>query len=269
MSDQQVALEYMIRLRGLYSAIWSECIWQIADASESETKFIISDHPVTVYNRECGPRNVRWCRGANDPDIALQGSHTIFPLSMNKVLILTNLSWVRDPYQSAVKYRPNPNPFRSAIFNFMQIQILRHLNEQEVREINFVIKSRAYRYVAAAKEEWLYPDHHISKSHWNVFGDGWLFMPDPRPVSYGGDILIGWKDGTSSAFDQYGRRPWQSDYGNENRRQTNYDPLYRFKGEFAQKFGPKRRGRSFEMARLDPEFDNEKLHEYHLSLVKK
>jgi hypothetical protein len=33
----------------------SECIWQIADADASPTKFIISDHPVVTYNRALPP----------------------------------------------------------------------------------------------------------------------------------------------------------------------------------------------------------------------
>ncbi len=61
-------LNQMIQFRDIFSAIWGECVWPIADAKQSDTKFIISDHPVTVYNRRCGPRS-QWCRGFNDPDI--------------------------------------------------------------------------------------------------------------------------------------------------------------------------------------------------------
>ena len=267
--DHQVVMSHMISLRDLHSAIWTEGIWQIASASQSKTKFIISDHPVTVYNKECGPRNRRWCRGSNDPDIALHGTHTIFPLSPDKVLIITNSSWVKDPYQSAIKYRPNPAPFRQAIFKVMQTQTHRELNEQEVREINFIIKSRAFRYVAATNKEWLYPEETISKSNWNLFGNGYLLMPDPRPVNHGGELIIGHRDGSSTSFDQHGRRPWDPQYGNKSKRRVGYDPLYRFKGEFAQLFGPYRRGRSFSMANMDPEKDSDETHKYHLSLAKK
>jgi hypothetical protein len=91
--DRDKILALMLRIRDVYCAIWTECVWQIAGASDSNTKFIISDHPVTVYNRRCGPRS-QWCRGVGDPDIRYHGTHTIFPLSLDKVLILTNLSWV-------------------------------------------------------------------------------------------------------------------------------------------------------------------------------
>jgi len=265
--DQNTVLRTVVRLQQLFGAIWTEAVWLIADASQSATKFIVSDHPVTIYNRRCGPRS-QWCRGFNDPDIRFNASHTLFPLTLEKVLILTNLSWVRNPYQSEVGMRPNPNFFRGTVFNFTNIQTLRHLTEQEVREINFIIKSRAFRYIAAADEEWLCPERHVSKSDWNRFGGGYLLMPDPRGVTFGGEVFIGYGDGNVSHFDAYGRRPWQQDYGKEGKERTEFSTLYRFKGEFAHKFGPYRRGRSFNFVTLDPERDDDDFHNYHLSLYK-
>ncbi|HTD68388.1 MAG TPA: DUF4238 domain-containing protein [Candidatus Limnocylindria bacterium] len=266
--DKNAILSLMTQLRRLHCAIWTECVWLIADASKSETKFIVSDHPVTVYNRRCGPKS-QWCRGANDPDIRYHATHTIFPLSLEKVLILTNLSWVRNPYQSETGIRPNPNLFRGSIFNVLGVQILRSFSEQEVREINFIIKSRARRYIGAGKEEWLFPEKHVSKSNWNTYGHGYLLMPDPRDVTYGGEMYMGFSDGTSTAFDPYGRRPGQPDFGKESRENSEFDTLQRFQGEFARLFGPYRRGRSREIAELSPERDDEWYHQYHLSLEKK
>jgi hypothetical protein len=258
----------MIELGKMHCAIWTECVWLIADASKSNTKFIISDHPVTVYNRECGPKSSR-CRDANDPAVWLQGTHTVFPLSIDKVLILTNLSWVRNPYQSATRFRPNPNPWRGAMFKFTEVQISRHLSEQEVREVNFVIKSRAHRYVAAAKEDWLYPERYVSKSNWNKFGHGYLFMPDPRAIHWGGEILIGHRDGTASAFDEYGRRPWDPNYSKETKTGSEHDSLQWFQGEFAKLFGPYRRGRCMQALKIEDERDSDEFHQYHLGLQKK
>jgi hypothetical protein len=266
--DKSMILSLMIHFRQLFCAIWTECVWLIADASQSSTKFIVSDHPVTVYNRRCGPRS-QWCRGANDPDIRFHATHTIFPLSLEKILILTNLSWVRNPYQSETDTRPNPNLFRGALFNLLDVQILRHLSEQEVREINFIIKSRARRFIGAAKEEWLFPERHVSKSQWNTYGHGYLLMPDPRDVHFRGETFMGWDDGRSTAWDPYGRRPWERDFGKEGREQLEFQTLYRFKGEFARLFGPIRRGRSYEMGDLSRERDDDSFHQYHLSLEKK
>lgn len=263
--NHTLTLDRMLRLRRLHCAIWTESVWQIADATNSPTKFIISDHPVTIYNRQCGPRH-RMCRGWNDPEIWLQGSHTIFPLSRNKILILTNLSWVRNPYQSALNLRPNPNPMRSAMFKYTEIQTHRFLTEEEVRQINFIIKSRAYKFIAAGEEEWLYPEKHVSKSDWPTYGNGYLLMPDPRPLALGGEIYVGHSDGTSSAYDEYGRTPIDESFSRETRTRSEQASFYRFKGEFARLFGPFRRGRSFNALRLDNERDSDEYHAHNLSL---
>ncbi|MBA3354322.1 MAG: DUF4238 domain-containing protein [Blastocatellia bacterium] len=264
-SDRNMVLQFMTEYRQLFGALWTESVWLIADASQSETKFLVSDHPVTVYNRRCGPRS-QWCRGHNDPDIWLNATHTIFPLSFEKVLLLTNLSWVRNPYHDPVKSRPNPRLFRNAMFYLLGIQTDRHLGEQEVREINFIIKSRALRYVAAGKEGWLHPEEFVSKSNWAQFGHGYLLMPDPRSVSFSSEIIMGFKDGSATAYDAYGRRPWERDYKQASA--DSPDEFYtseKFKGEFARLFGPYRRGRSFEMGHLCPEKDTDYLHNYHVN----
>lgn len=262
-SNQQLVLRQMLRFQQLFAATWTEAVWQIADATESETKFIVSDHPVTVYNRACGPRS-DWCRESNDPDIWLNATHTIFPLTLEKVLILTNLSWVRNPYQREIGLRPNPNPLRSAIIKFTDVQTLRHLSEQEVREINFIVKSRAYRYVAAAEEDWLHPERYVSKADWAHFGQGYLLMPDPRPIHGGGTIFWGGGPGPGGAMDAYGRSPGDPDFEKEDREANEFETLQRFKGEFASLFGPRRRGRTFGAMSLDKEEDSATLHESHL-----
>lgn len=189
---------------------------------------------------------------------------------MDKLLILTNLSWVRNPYQSEVGVRPNPNPFRNAMFKVTDIQTLRHLSEKEVREINFIIKSRALRYIGAAREEWLYPEQYVTKSDWNLYGQGYLLMPDPRSVNYGGEIIIGYKDGTATAFDEYGRRPWDKDFKvRDGGIDDDWSTFHYFQGEFARLFGPFRRGRAFTFDRLDNERDDDDYHNYHLGLERK
>ncbi|MCK9360670.1 DUF4238 domain-containing protein [Patescibacteria group bacterium] len=266
--NKHTVLRKMWEFQKLYCAIWTECVWQIADASNSPVKFIVSDHPVTVYNRVCGPRSVR-CRGPNDPEIWLNGTHTLYPLSANKILILTNLSWVRNPYQSELSFRPNPNPIRGAIFKYNDIQTLRQLTEQEVIDINYILKRRAYNFIAAAKEEWLFPEDRVSTPKWNEYGGGYLLMPDPRSIHLGGEVFIGHRDGGVSHFDAYGRRPWQSDYGKEGKGLGEAGTLNRFQGEFARMFGPSRRGRAFQFMSLDNERDSDEFHQYHLGLERR
>jgi hypothetical protein len=259
----------MIGLRQLFCAIWYESVWLVADARNSATKFIVSDHPVTVYNRQRGPRSQR-CRSDDDPDIWLNGTHTLFPLSLDRILILTNLSWVRNPYQSATRERPNPDPLRSAIFSMLNIQTERHLTEEEVRQINFVLKTRARKYIAAGREEWLYPEKHVSKSDWATFGNGYLLMPDPRSVPFTREMYMGFSDGTSTAFDEYGRRPWDPGFGGRSSAQPDeWHTLNKFRAEFARMQGPYRRGRAYGVDRLDPEKDSDMLHNSFLNYGRK
>ena len=266
--NKNLVLLEMQRLQHLYAAIWTESVWSIADASQAETKFIISDHPVTVYNEGCFPAS-KWCRGYNDPEIWLSGTHTIFPLCLDKILILTNLSWVRNPYSNPTRQRPNPNPMRPAIFNFTAIQTGRILSETEVNEINFIIKRRAYKYIAAAEEEWLYPERKTSSEYWDRLGRGYLLMPDPRSVTFSREIFIGYDGGKTDSFDEYGRKPWQSGYKNDEQGEREWRTFHNFQGEFARVFGPKRRGRAYEFGKPESVEDSPDFHAYHLSLEKK
>lgn len=264
--DRNEILRAVVTLQQIYGAIWAECVWQVAIADQTATKFIVTDHPVTVYNRVCGPRNKQWCRGSNDPDIRLHGTHTLYPLSSDRILILTNHSWATNPYQSAVEYRPNPDLMRGAMFNFLDIQVQRHLTEEEVIQINFIMKSRAYRYIAAGREEWLYPERHVSKADWNTYGGGYLLMPDPRPLVHGSEYIVGYSDGSTASLDHLGRLPFNPEFGHESRSLQSMRALDKFKAEFATTYGPVRRGRSCGGGQLDPERDPPDRHEYHLGL---
>ncbi len=265
LSDKNMVLFKLQELQQLFCALWTECVWSIVDASQSETKFIISDHPVTVYNQGCFPRS-KWCLGANDPGIWLNGTHTIFPLSINKALLLTNLSWIRNPYSNPLTKRPHSELFRGAIFNFTSIQTGRILSEEEVVAINYIVKQRAYRYLAAAKEEWLYPEKKFNFRRWDEIGSSYILMPDPRSVSFSSEMFIGYENGRSVAFDEYGRRPWHHDYADKKRHDYEWHTFHAFQGEYARLFGPKRRGFAFEFGGKGKTEDSEDYHAYHLSL---
>lgn len=109
-TEKNRVLLQLQRLQQLYCAIWTECVWSIADASQSDVKFLVSDHPVTVYNQGCFPAS-QWCADYKDPDTWLSGTHTLFPIALDKLLILTNLSWVRYPYGNPTRERPHQTHF--------------------------------------------------------------------------------------------------------------------------------------------------------------
>ncbi len=144
------------------------------------------------------------------------------------------------------------------------IQIGRSLNEEEVRQINFIIKSRAHRYIAAGQEEWLYPEEYVSKSDWNGYGLGYLLMPDPRGLVFTRGFVFGDSKGNYSHFDAHGRRPGQDGFNYDENIDEEFSTLEQFKSEFARLFGPKRRGRAFNLGQMDPIEDSKKMHDAHL-----
>lgn len=225
-------------IQSMFCAIWTESVWQIASAEKASVKLIISDHPVTVYNRKCPPLS-KYCINDNDPDVRLAATHTYFPLDYNTVLILTNLNWVRDPYSNELRIRPNPNWFRPSVFNFTTIQTDRFLTNDEVLQLNLITKKRAKKYIAAGQKDWLFPEKYVSVDHWKKMGGGYLLMPEPRHENMGGEIVIGYKGGRSDAFGAYGHKPWQKGYHDNVREQRESAALERFKAEWANIHGPK------------------------------
>ena len=135
-------------------------------------------------------------------------------------------------------------------------------------KINLIIKQRAYRYVAAVEKDWLYPGRFV-KERWDNLGKSYLLMPDPRSVSFSGEIIIGYKDDRADFFDAYGRKPWHRDYDDKKQHDREWETFHAFQGEFARLFGPKRRGLSFDFGRLDKLEDTEDFHKYHLGLEQK
>jgi hypothetical protein len=264
-TQKNSVLRAIQELRNIFGATWTECVWSIADASNSIVKFIVSDHPVTVYNHKCFP-GATVCRGFLDPDVRLTGTHTLFPLDLNKVLILTNLSWARNPYTSPLTMRPNPRLLRNAVFNFTQIHTGRALSELEVCEINYIIKQRAYRYIAAAEKDWLFPERALATQQWDKLGDGYLLLPDPRSITFSSEMILSYSDGHTDAFDEYGRRPGEKDYGSKDDHEWNAHLA--FQGEFARVFGKRRRGCSYDWGREVLE-DTDDFHAYHLQLEAK
>ena len=110
--------------------MWSECVWQTADPTNSPTKFIISDHPVTVYNRGCFPGS-EYAEGLRIPISEwLRAMHT-FPLAIDKVLILTNLPWVRNPYQREHTLRPILISFVSRFLTFLTFKFVEALESKK------------------------------------------------------------------------------------------------------------------------------------------
>ena len=79
-------------------------------------------------------------------------------------------------------------------------------------------------------------------TNWRKLGDGYLLMPDPRHIHGGGEIFVGYEDGRSDGWGEYGHKTWQAGYKDEDRHQREWDAMSRFKAEWAASHGPEYRG---------------------------
>jgi hypothetical protein len=125
------------------------------------------------------------------------------------------------------------------------------------------------RYIAAAEQEWLYPEKFVSTDHWKHFGGGYLLMPEPRLIYMGGQVVIGYKGGRSDAFSEYGHKPWQRGYKDDEREKRETESLYRFRAEYAVLRGPKFIARSHEFGGRGSFEDDDDDMERHRQILKK
>jgi hypothetical protein len=227
----------MTHLSQVHITIWVEGVWEILRCARSPTKFIISDHPVTTYNSRLSPGGNE-CRYPFDAPIEYLGTHTIFPLDLNRCLVVTNLGFVRNPDASPIKKRENARYFGNTVFDVRRIQTGREIPEAHVRAINYIIKQRATRYIAAGQEEWLYPEEHMKIRTWDRLGTHLFLMPDPRKVPFSTGMYIGYRNGSSWGVDEYGRAPRDDDPKVIALREVERRAFYKAKAEWDRRYGP-------------------------------
>lgn len=173
-SDPNIVLGVLQRFFQAYTTMWYEGIWEIASAKRSQTKFIVSDNPVTFYNRGTFPHFYPY---PDDVDLTDVGTRTIFPLSLEACLIITHLQLLRNPHSNPHKKRANARLFEQTLKYALDTQFGRELEEQEVLRINFILKKRAARYIAAAEQAWLYPEQYAVERRWSMLDEDWFLLP--------------------------------------------------------------------------------------------
>lgn len=218
--QQLTQLELMIEmqaLRQMHCTMWVESVREIVSAENSDIKFIFTDNPVTIYNPAYPPGSSA-CSYPDDPPIELKGSQTVFALDANHCLILTNLEYAKEPGNVDVKsprtyarYGGHPTITRTDTF----IRT-RKLTSQEVAGINRVLKAAARRYVAASDKAWLEQDK-LSSEPWERLGKI-LLPPSDGLWHFGGEIYVGYKDGSTHYQDQFGRTSGSHKYLAKKRR---------------------------------------------------
>jgi hypothetical protein len=205
-------LGLMIELQGLrqmHCTMWYESVREVISAEKSAVKFIVTDHPVTIYNAAFPPESGS-CRYPEDPAVELVGSQTVFPLDADHCLVLSNLEYARNPQSVNLRSpRTNARYLGQSIARTDAFIRSRSLGADEVVAINALMKTRAVRYVAASKEDWLYPDR--QGVLWTDIGKV-LLPPANELWRFGGEIYIGHKDGSTQYQDEFGRTSKAHEY---------------------------------------------------------
>ena len=124
---------------------------------------------------------------------------------------MTNLEYAQDPEnQNPLEKRTNPRFERLSIVPTDKLIRTRNLDESEVSVINLILKSMAKRYIAAAQENWLYPEKTIT-SGWRDLKTV-LLPPKDELYKFGGETLIGYEDGSTYYQDAFGRTQPENKY---------------------------------------------------------
>ncbi|CAN5218410.1 hypothetical protein BH11PSE4_BH11PSE4_18940 [soil metagenome] len=199
MTQNELMLE-MQSIRTMHCTFWAEGVREIISAEDSEVKFIISDHPVTIYNHALPP-DAAACVYPLDPSISLKGSQTIFPLSRDFCMIFTNLEYARNPAANPTEKRTFARSFRNSMVQTDAFIRERKLSAFDVARINRIIRARAKRYVAAGRKEWLHPDQSEPWSDLRYI----LLPPEKELYRYGGEMFAKFEDGSVHYQDSFGR----------------------------------------------------------------
>ncbi|BDU74543.1 DUF4238 domain-containing protein [Mesoterricola silvestris] len=207
-NSQQSLMVWMQRVRRMHCVMWMEGVREIFSTGSSTKKFIFSDHPVTLFNRLIFPGDRKLVNGS-DPLLEWQGTQTIVPLDQDHLFVLTHLEWGRcqkpGPY-IARQPRTNHRYFDNPLVSYHDIERSRSLTDEQILEVNYIIKNRAFRYIAGQEESDLFPESELKTTMWNKLGT-FLMPPESRVAMSGGQMFAKMKDGSEYFQDEFGRRP--------------------------------------------------------------
>jgi Protein of unknown function (DUF4238) len=232
--DRNQTLMAMQILFQLHTTMWSEGVREIVRARDSPTKFISTDEPVTFYNARVFPES-KVGRYPGDVGLDKIGTRTLFPLGIDSCLIITHVQLVRNPWSDMLASRLNARAYQPTMMSLLDVQFGRELTEDEVLRVNLILKRRATRYLAAAEEEWLYPEKKTSIQHWSKLDDDWFLFPHLWKVSFVSGIVAGYSNGRKWAADEYGYHPGDPNYDDQRRRQREWDLHHKAKEAWSRK----------------------------------
>lgn len=193
------------RFRNLRCLTWAEGFQDILYVDSDDIGFVMTDHPVTTFNKACHPDS-QHCRYPLDPSAFWKGSQTIFPLDSRRCMILTHTEYAHKQSMrlALTRNRTNPRMFARTIIPTNEIEH-REVSVQDVAVVNHILKSRAARYVAAARQEWLYPERIVPTKNWQELGN--VLMPKEALWRNTGGTWATMNSGAVVKVDAFGRMP--------------------------------------------------------------
>lgn len=203
-ASHQGLLRELHSLSQLYATIWTDAVWEVIRCDGSETKFIVTDCPVVTYNPCIYPGSKEASGWMAQPERI--GTQTIFPLGLDRCLVITNLQFVRNPKVNPLRIRENPRYFQPAMFDLRAIQTWRQLEERDVIIVNHILKQHAKRYIASGCEDDLYPERRVESPPWPKMIGPYTLMPDPRRMHFSTSNVVGYNDGSAFAINEFGHR---------------------------------------------------------------
>jgi len=201
-TSHQGVLRQLHSLSQLYATIWTDGVWEVVSCDASDTKFIVTDCPVATYNPSVYPGSREAREWMAPPERV--GTQTIFPLGLNRCLVITNLQHVRNPKANPLRTRENPRYFQPAMFDLRGIQRWRQMESNDVVVVNYILKQHAKRYIAAGCEADLYPERALGSTPWPRLLGRYSLMPDPRRMHFSTSTVVGYEDGASFAINEFG-----------------------------------------------------------------
>ena len=132
------------------------------------------------------------------------------------------------------------------MFKFTDIQIGRTLSENEVKKINHIMKQTATKYIAAGREEWLFPEAGNPTFAWANLDRDWFLMPNPWRTPFTSKIMWGNNNGSAWSLDAYGRDPRNPNYDDRKQHDREWLSAQLAKREWAKKRGTAPRSRTME-----------------------
>jgi len=201
--SQVELLVEMQHLRHMFGTLWAESVHEIVSAEDASVKFLLTDHPVTTFNAAL-PLDAAPLVYPDDAPMTWNGTQTLFALDQNHLLILTHVPYAKNPgtVEPTAK-RTNARFFGNTLMRTDALIRSRRFDSDAVIAINTWLKFRARRYIVAGKSEWLYPerDQPVDRARLAQL----LRPPEEGLWHFGGEIHIGYKDGTFGYRDTYGR----------------------------------------------------------------